>query len=363
MDGMAVTAHVWEEAHDFHRIRQRFHDLLQHGPGIVVGLQVSASDPPDSAVYIQPGVAIDPGGDVIVVPEQLSYDFGSTEGLLYLVISYGETRPTQGKDGGLLYIQSQYEIEAVPTLPASPCVELARVFRAGEILINDAKQADLPGSNELDLRFRPDSQSIADITNETARIAVCYAGLPHPRAGHGAVFLARALRHAGRQVWVDDEVPFGPGLGVYTLVYLVGAGSFQLTRQEMNTLYAYLNSGGTLILEGCHQGLPSGNSLANAAFSDLAASFGISLAEPQEGDPLLVEPNLFGAPPPGYQIGDDQKLLIGNGLIFSTCDYGCLWQGKRHGRAASREEIRSGEEWGENLLDYALNRWREARSR
>ena len=57
-DGMAVTAGVWGEAHDYHRRRLAAHELLWHGAGIVAGLEVVASDPPDSAVYISQGVAL-----------------------------------------------------------------------------------------------------------------------------------------------------------------------------------------------------------------------------------------------------------------------------------------------------------------
>ncbi len=35
IDGMSVTADVWEDAHAYHRQQQRFHALFGHGPGIV----------------------------------------------------------------------------------------------------------------------------------------------------------------------------------------------------------------------------------------------------------------------------------------------------------------------------------------
>ena len=45
---MAVTAQVWEEAHEYHRQQLRFHALLSHRPGILAGLEVIASQPPGS---------------------------------------------------------------------------------------------------------------------------------------------------------------------------------------------------------------------------------------------------------------------------------------------------------------------------
>src|SRR5512137_2875911 len=92
-DGMVVTSDVWDEAHTYHRRQQRYHNLLNHEPGILIGLEVIASDPPDSAVYIQPGIALDAAGQVIVVPESLAFDLGAAQGPLYLVLSYDESQP------------------------------------------------------------------------------------------------------------------------------------------------------------------------------------------------------------------------------------------------------------------------------
>ncbi len=66
-DGMAVTAKVWAEAHAYHRLRQQAHLALAHGAGILSGLEVIASDPPDGTVYILPGSAIAPNGELILV--------------------------------------------------------------------------------------------------------------------------------------------------------------------------------------------------------------------------------------------------------------------------------------------------------
>ncbi len=89
-----MTAAVWKEAHDYHRQQQRFHALLSHGPGIITGLSVLASDPPDSTLYILPGMAVDPEGETIVVTEPVAYDVGLAHGLQYLLLSYEQSRPT-----------------------------------------------------------------------------------------------------------------------------------------------------------------------------------------------------------------------------------------------------------------------------
>ena len=93
IDGMAVTADVWEEAHDYHRQLNRLHTVLHHGAGIVTGLEVIASDPADNSVYLLPGMAVDSVGQTIVVPEPRSYDLGNADGRLYLIVAYNESRP------------------------------------------------------------------------------------------------------------------------------------------------------------------------------------------------------------------------------------------------------------------------------
>jgi hypothetical protein len=47
---------------------------------------------------------------------------------------------------------------------------------------------------------------------------------------------------------------------------------------------------------------------------------------------------------------------MGQGVILSARDYGCLWQGARRGGPASREEIRAALEWGSNVVAFAVKR-------
>jgi hypothetical protein len=365
VDGMAVTAGVWEEAHDYHRQRQRFHALLNHGPGIVTGLEVIASDPPDSSVYILPGIAVDPLGQTIVLPEPMVYDVGTTQGLLYLLLTYGESNPTaeDDREEGALYVHGQFGIEAGLGLPDTPWVELARIRRQSrESPIMDAQDAAHPGPNKIDLRFR---QEIGAAPQEVVSLAVVYAGGKNAggktdeRHERGARYLARTLGHSDRRrAWVDDDVPLAPGLEVYTLVYLVGREAFQLSRDEMNALYAYLQEGGTVFIESCRQGTETGDPAADASFADLLGSLGLQLEALPPGHSLLLEPSLFAVPPPGFETEGAPGVSIGEGVIFSTHDYGCLWQGERRSGAASREEIRAALEWGGNLVTYAMERRR-----
>jgi hypothetical protein len=367
-DGMVVTSDVWEEAHDYHRRQQRYHNLLNHEPGILIGLEVIASDPPDSAVYIQPGIALDAVGQVIIVPEALSFDLGAAQGPLYLVLSYDESQPkaedsaTPAEDATdiRLFVRVQYGLEVVgtPPDPTASYVELARVQRQGaDASITNATDLVHPGLNQIDLRFR---RQTGIATQPAIKVAVCYAGKATDKAakrhGHGAQVLARVLRHGHQPVWVDDDVALATDaeLSSYALVYLVAQGEFQLTADEMNVLYVYLRSGGTLLLEPCHKVTATGK--AEAVLLEMLSSFGTTITDLPSDHALLREPNFFAAPPVGFETEGAPSIKVGEGVILSACDYGCLWQGERRDQAASREEIRAAHEWGSNILAYAVAR-------
>ncbi len=356
-DGMAVTARVWADAHDYHRTSQQLQALFDHGPGILAGLQVLASDPPDSSVYVQPGIARDAAGQIIVLSEPVRYDLEQAEGYLQLLLSYGEGRPLPDADSeaGITYVHSAFAVEAKPVTPESAgVVELARIRRWDAAApIADAPQPQRPGANEIDLRYR---REIGAVPAEAASVAVVHVGAaqetPHAQ---GACNLARALRQAGRRVWVDEGVLLTTDLAPYTMVYMVGQGKFELGAEEMNTLYSYIQGGGTLFIESCRQDVDAA-AASDAALADLLGSLGVQL-EPLPADhPLLQTPSLFAAPPVGFETEGTPQLLANDRVIYSTFDYGCLWRGLRRQMPPSREEIRAAVEWGENLIAYALAR-------
>jgi hypothetical protein len=365
-DGMVVTAEVWGEAHDYHRQQLRYHNLLNHQPGILTGLEVIASDPPDSAVYIQPGIAVDAEGQTIILPEALAFDLGAAQGPLYLRLAYDESQP-KADDTGLtsltdpadvmLFVRAQYDLEAgdaAPT-PDSPYIELARVVRLGaESVITNARQAAQPGPNEIDLRFR---RELGRPLRPTVRLGVCYTGKARAQHhGAGAAQLARVLRQQNQQAWVDDALELTPGadLSSYTLIYVVAQDTPQLDPDGMTVLYNYLQGGGTLLLEVCRKS--NGSEAGAAAFLDMLSSFGLKVDDLPADHDLLHEPHFFAVPPAGYDTVETSSLKVGDGVIVSTYDYGCVWQGERRGQPATREEIRAAHEWGTNIVAYAVAR-------
>lgn len=354
-DGMAVTAKVWEEAHDYHRQHLQFNNMLHHGSGIVTGLEVIASDPPDTLVYILPGIAVDTTGQIIVLPQPVAYDIGDEmEGLLYLLLSYGESRPRAEEGGdqedGLMYVHAEFSISARKTLPTTPCVELARVTRRSrKDPFLDAQNPAQPDPNEIDLRFRREIGAPREVS-----VAVCYLGeVKDKKHGRGASYLAHALNRLGHHyVSVRDDVSLAPGVEANTLIYLVGQGSFELSSSQMNGLSNHVKKGrGTLFVESI-------DSKAESAFSKFLQTVDMEPQALKPGHRLLIDPYLFAAPPPGFETQDAAKVLVREGVIFSTCNYGLLWQGQVHDGVPSREQIRAAVEWGGNIIAYARNRRR-----
>lgn len=357
VDGMAVTADVWEEAHDYHRQLMRLHTILNHGSGIISGLEVIASEPADNSVYLLPGLAIDPIGQTIIVPEPRAYDLGKADGHLYLIVSYNESRPqsngTRTQEDAPLYVQSQYSLEAVTDLPPTPHIELARIWRRDPTApIVVAKDSLNPRGNEIDLRFR---RVIGQQNKPSVRVGVVsLRGTDGARHGEGISNLASSIRWGGvADVWVDRGVPMLGDLAPYDVVYIVGRDHVDFSNDEMTALYQYWQEGGVLFYEGCRRNQPNGEPPADAVFVALVNAFGQQLAPIESGHELLASPYLFAKPPLGYETQGSPQVLVADGIVVSQADYGCLWRGLRRSGPAERGEIRDAQEWGTNLLLWA----------
>lgn len=366
-DGMAITAQVWDTAHTYHIRAQQAHNLFYHGSGILFGMEVIASDPPDQVIYILPGVAIDPYGQVIVLSDPVAYDLGNEiEGLLYLLISRRESKQAGTQEGGgeASYVQDEFLITARSSIPDSPVIELARFHRQSRsAVLQNATELHHPQPDQIDLRYRVYLHTLVD---QLVVAAVVYLGEAKDHFyGRGLARLSDEFRRmplelqsdrAVRQVIhlvVDDNVVLDPSVLRYNLICLVGRGKFQITANQLKGLQSYLEHGGTLFLEAL-------DDTSKSAFVDLAFQMGLKLGPPATGHPLLEKPFLFAAPPPGFENRGD--VLTGDtntqpaGFILSTANYGGIWNGKARDRIATREEIRSAIEWGANLFAYVLER-------
>ena len=354
-DGMAITAAVWEDAHNYHYRSQELHTLFAHGAGILTGMEVIASDPPDTSLYILPGIAVDQLGQTIVLPQPVAYDIGhDLEGLFHLMLNYGESRPRSETgnrlEGAPTYTHREFSISVQAVLNDLPGIELARIRRSSRdsVLVN-AKSSIFPGADEIDLRFRREVGASPEV-----KVAVSYLGnVTDPRHGRGTTYLAQNINHLGKyRVIVEDNVAVGPGIVTNTLVYLVGQGSFELNAAVMNGLRNYVYKGkGTLLLESIDEA-------AEASFMKFLTAKDMKPKPVELGHSLLAHPYFFAAPPAGYQTEGKPRIEVGEGVIFSANNYGLVWQGERRGRLASREEIRSAIEFGGNIITSAVERRR-----
>ncbi|MBI3959364.1 MAG: DUF4159 domain-containing protein [Chloroflexi bacterium] len=364
-DGMTVTAEVWQEAHEYHRYQQRVHALNGHGVGILAGLEIIASEPASQTVYILPGAAIDPSGNLILVDQPAAYDLGKyRDGVLHLLLTYDESRP-QPQNGQYadnpFFVHTGYNVETVVDRTDTPQVELARIPRQGrETPITNAADFYRPGFNEIDLRFRPE---VAALARATLLVGIAYLSrLDDPSHGRGFYHLARSVSmQPEMRVLVNEGIDLSGDLGEYTLICLVAKENFDLEVAEVNNLYDFVRKGGTLFVESCHRE-GGANPRANDSFAVLISALGSRPQVVKRHAPLLSEPFFFARPPDGYESQGAPELRVDGGVVLSTCDYGCLWQGERRSGAASREEIRAGMEWGHNLLLYAWQRRQRGRS-
>jgi hypothetical protein len=234
-------------------------------------------------------------------------------------------------------------------------VELVRMRRSARgATVRDAADPSAPKADELDLRFRVEIGG-AKKGRAPASLAVVHLGGTGGQHGAGARYLAQAHTNAGQPAWVEDEAALSAGLSAHTLVYLVGHNGFQLSADQMNALYAYMQGGGTVLIESCLRD-PYAAKAADSSFAELLSSLGVKLESLPAGHNLLTRPNLFAAAPPGYETDGVPIVRVGEGVVVSNADYGCLWQGERRSGAAGRDAIRSAHEWGGNLLALAQAR-------
>jgi hypothetical protein len=344
-DGMPVTADIWDKAHAYHRQAAASHNLFFHGAGILTGLEVAASDPADHIVFVLPGVAVDPSGQVIVLPEPVAYDLGAEiDGPLYLLLSHRES--TVGdektkKENALQYTRDEFLLTARAEIPQGAWLELARFTRADRsAAIHDAADPAHPKVNELDLRYRP---VIIRKTEKLVTAALVTLGSEKADAWAGGLLRLGEEVCAPKNIrLVVDQYPqLTPDVLGYDLLILAGSGKFTLSAAQTGGLKSFVEGGGVIYMD-------AGDAAAAEVFGKVITQTGVKLKEVAQGHALLGQPCLFAQPPAGFTA--EGELKAGQGLIFSTYNYGRLWNGETAGHTPTREEIRSALEFGLNII-------------
>lgn len=345
-DGLSIDAEAWRVAHTYHAETARGHNLSAHGQGILVGLNVVPVGGMEIGVF--PGVGIDPLGRFLTVPTPVRLRVEEnvvTTGKAYVVIHQTPTLPNEeGRS------KEETTVRVVGALPSEPYLELARMTLSSQQSISYPEDPVDPRDGEIDLRFRLTSGG-------HARGEVTLAELVFPDAGDAhrgvAALIARSVNNDGsyRARYIGKIEP-GDALPDGTMLYASGNREFSATTGVKEWLRTFLDSGGTLIGDGCHAAPadPFGQS-----FDRLARDVNRQLRRIVAGDRLLMSHHLFAAPPPGLAKADAGLVLSGGGVIYLASDFGCVLNGSGD-PPPPRAVIRSAEEFATNLAATAVER-------
>jgi hypothetical protein len=357
-EGMTVDAAIWRDAHTYHRTAQRLHTRALHGWGIVEGLEVMAADPPGRAVILRPGLAIDRDGNVIRVPQPIRVEpRQSRTGTLCLVLRFAEAAPSSSNGARSPRVDETYEV-LEGTLPLGPLdIEIARVeVQDARAPFGDAQNPWDVGPGEIDLRFR---HQMAPALADTVTVGYLVTGKSAGPPLHlqGLINLLRDVQ-ATSPFCAQYVGPVQPATapGYCSVLYVAGAGEFQITPREATQLVAFVRGGGVLYAEPCveQETQQQENGRFVASFQSLMADLTLDLSEMQVAHPAFQARHVFGLPPEGT--GGRAPLLCHDAVILNPNDYGCCWQGGAPQKPLDRETIRSAIEFGANIAWYAAQR-------
>ncbi len=350
-DGMSITAGVWTELHDYHQQLQNAHQYFLHGSGIVAGLEVVASDPADSVIFILSGVAVDSAGRMIVLPEPVAYDLGDNiEGKLHLLLMHREIKEqaeTGEENNGPTYKRSEYIIIARNSLLDVPYVELARIDRRGpDAPVHDAADPAAPQPNSIDLRFRqvvcppPMRQVLAGVA--------CLGDAPEQDCAAGLAHLARPLaEQTPYRLVVEKGAALTKDLLAYQLVLLTVRAGASLKKDQAESLRDFLENGGRLLVDFC-------DAVALEDVVKLLKPVGVNLEKLAAPQPVFQSPYLFVFPPRGSLDTVVPGLWGTAGVLACNAGYAAIWSGQAARPEFTRGVVRDAVEWGVNLLASLL---------
>ncbi len=366
-DGLLINAEHWRRAHNYHRQRQNVHYQSLNQPGIVCGLGVSPHAPPKgvAAVYrdqrwvqIQPGIAIDLAGNLIVVPQPFDFRIAtelndSEPVVVYLVARYRD--PDELDEQKLSEIvQETFRIDEKSSPPDSFEVELCRIrLQIDKKEITQPADVFFPGYGNIDLRYRTQAQA-----RPQALLHIAQVNHSDPECSQNFVNLSyllqavEALCPSLRGAEAINQVEWaGNNLQSYDLLYLTGQQGLSLNTPELKALETYVKSGGILLVDA-----PSDATELIKSVQALAVQLKTPLKPLEQlrrDHPLRTRPFLFAALPLVNQ--QIVQLQVGGGLILTIGNLASAW-GLDEDLSLSRVTIRTAQELGVNILHYAWKR-------
>ena len=370
-DGLMINADKWQRAHNYHQQKQNTLFQALHQPGIVVGLGIHIIPPPEDTavqyrdqrwVEIQPGIAVDLSGNLIVVPEPIPFHIASGDRatpqpmMVYLTISYVDPKTLVRREETEV-IQETFRIDE-STLPLSELeIEVCRIqIQPGSVVLQRPIEVLSPGTNQLDLRFRlsakPRPQAISKLAliDQGGRMNLG----PYQE---NLLFLLDALEALYPSLHSEPLLRFSlthenvENLRECNLAIIPGAQLSNFENENISLIRDYLSNGGVILVE-----IKDNEEIVLEELRELAYGLGASLDPLHQlprKHPLKTKPFLFSTLPRLY--GQDIQLLCGGGIIAVVGDLSSAW-GATEAFGLTREEVRASHELGINILSYAARR-------
>ncbi len=410
-DGLAINAERWQHAHNYHRQRQNFQYQALYEPGIVYGLGVAiVPDQPDGRLLqIQPGVAIDIEGNPIIVtrPEEFRIASEPSAGqtlCVHLAVSHVDPDTLRRATATKTVAETFRLVEKLQLDPRD--VELCRIQLQADITqIQAPADVFYPSFNQLDFRGRrypmPYPQwrvSVGQVTSDRAIDQSTSQGLTallrsltglYPALRGLPTLQTVAATALGRESVLDCQVLYVP----YTVL-------LTLANPALQRLHTYLAQGGVLLavadfadahllelldigrelrlglleterdrelLEQTSTQLKAEITANQSAIAQrltaleqslapIALKLGRSLVEPgilPDDHPLRCQPFVFSQFP--CHLGHPVSVRNWDGLVLLVGDLSQTWGGDA-AQAVPRDVLRSAQEWGVNLLQFAAQR-------
>lgn len=365
VDGLLINAERWLKVQEYHRQRQNFHYQALHQPGIVCGLGVKLIDRKSSVpetyrdgrgIQVQPGIAIDLQGNPIIVPQPQNLHINQRPQkdsfTIYVVVDYRDPNDLEVSTTQEM-LQEKFRLDVKVRPPTNQEIELCRIICPGEQKIQLTLAQDIlrPGYHHLDFRHR----QLATIRPQET---ITIAQLRHSDRSYGQNFanldyLLKATTGLYPQLQANRPVELlaigDSRIQDYDLLYLTGESSTIEDPREITILQQYLATGGVLLIDG----LLEADDFNRSALK-LTQQLGYSLKPLSKTHYLRRFPFLFAALPPNFH-QQPLQIVCDRGLVMIYGNLASLW-GLDEELSLSREQIRSAQELGINILHYAHKR-------
>lgn len=365
-DGLLINAERWHKAHNYHRTRQNTHYQCLNQPGIVCGLGVRDIPAPSKVeakyrdgrwVQIQPGIAIDLAGNLIVVPTAFDFPIdlevaNSEPIMVYLTVSYVDPEELRSRNTREV-VKEAYRFDQRNSTPNIWEIEICRILlqpEQKEITLPD--DVFFPGYNNIDLRYRRQAQArpqaivrMAQVNHSDSECARNFFNLSYFLQSIEPLYpYLRGLHELG-------QVSFKDKIQEYDLLYLTGQQALSINTVELKKLKNYLNTGGILLIDA-----PADAEALIQSTHAFAEQLGTALKNTKElrrDHPLKTRPFLFAALP----IVDRKEIQIftDGGVILIVGDLASGW-GLDKELTMPRLAIRTAQEFGINIISYAWKR-------